>query len=116
MTAILRQMEDYHYAHLIKTFGKMRTDVVVSVMSIVMSILPQGQWWKWRVTFVSTFIIEFCMGLLWLLTEATSVSTWKFLTRTDLENSLDLSLEKSHLFWSQHPFPCSWVTSHHGPS
>ena len=31
MTAILRQMEDYHYAHLIKTFGKMRTDVVVSV-------------------------------------------------------------------------------------
>lgn len=46
MTAILRQMEDYHYAHLIKTFGKMRTDVVVSVMSIVMSILPQGQWWK----------------------------------------------------------------------
>uniref|UniRef100_A0A8B9TUV1 Dedicator of cytokinesis 1 n=1 Tax=Anas platyrhynchos TaxID=8839 RepID=A0A8B9TUV1_ANAPL len=24
MTAILRQMEDYHYAHLIKTFGKMR--------------------------------------------------------------------------------------------
>lgn len=64
----------------------------------------------------STFIIEFCMGLLWLLSEATSVSTWKFLTRTDLENSLDLSLEKSHLFWSQHPFPCSWVTSHHGPS
>lgn len=52
MTAILRQMEDYHYAHLIKTFGKMRTDVVVSAMSIVMSILPQGQWWKWRVTFV----------------------------------------------------------------
>lgn len=35
MTAILRQMEDYHYAHLIKTFGKMRTDVVVSFMSIV---------------------------------------------------------------------------------
>lgn len=30
MTAILRQMEDYHYAHLIKTFGKMRSDVVVS--------------------------------------------------------------------------------------
>ncbi|KAJ1066955.1 hypothetical protein K5549_012314 [Capra hircus] len=29
MTAILRQMEDYHYAHLIKTFGKMRTDVVI---------------------------------------------------------------------------------------
>uniref|UniRef100_A0A8B9D602 Dedicator of cytokinesis 1 n=1 Tax=Anser cygnoides TaxID=8845 RepID=A0A8B9D602_ANSCY len=27
MTAILRQMEDYHYAHLIKTFGKMREDV-----------------------------------------------------------------------------------------
>uniref|UniRef100_A0A8B9GI24 C2 DOCK-type domain-containing protein n=1 Tax=Amazona collaria TaxID=241587 RepID=A0A8B9GI24_9PSIT len=26
MTAILRQMEDYHYAHLIKTFGKMRSD------------------------------------------------------------------------------------------
>lgn len=31
MTAILRQMEDYHYAHLIKTLGKMRTDVVVSI-------------------------------------------------------------------------------------
>lgn len=31
MTAILRQMEDYHYAHLIKTLGKMRTDVVVSL-------------------------------------------------------------------------------------
>ncbi|GCC22344.1 hypothetical protein chiPu_0000731 [Chiloscyllium punctatum] len=28
MTAILRQMEDYHYAHLIKVFGKMRSDVV----------------------------------------------------------------------------------------
>ncbi|RXM36003.1 Dedicator of cytokinesis protein 1, partial [Acipenser ruthenus] len=28
MTAILRQMEDYHYAHLINTFGKMRSDVV----------------------------------------------------------------------------------------
>lgn len=34
MTAILRQMEDYHYAHLIKTFGKMRTDVVVSDVSV----------------------------------------------------------------------------------
>uniref|UniRef100_A0A452TV18 Dedicator of cytokinesis 1 n=1 Tax=Ursus maritimus TaxID=29073 RepID=A0A452TV18_URSMA len=32
MTAILRQMEDYHYAHLIKTFGKMRTDVVDFLM------------------------------------------------------------------------------------
>uniref|UniRef100_A0A8B9D8T3 Dedicator of cytokinesis 1 n=1 Tax=Anser cygnoides TaxID=8845 RepID=A0A8B9D8T3_ANSCY len=35
MTAILRQMEDYHYAHLIKTFGKMRSDVVVSVTSFI---------------------------------------------------------------------------------
>ncbi|MBN3290076.1 DOCK1 protein, partial [Polypterus senegalus] len=32
MTAILRQMEDYHYAHLISTFGKMRTDVVDFLM------------------------------------------------------------------------------------
>ncbi|XP_069467585.1 dedicator of cytokinesis protein 1 isoform X2 [Ambystoma mexicanum] len=32
MTGILRQMEDYHYAHLIKTFGKMRTDVVDFLM------------------------------------------------------------------------------------
>lgn len=32
MTAILRQMEDYHYGHLIKTFGKMRTDVVDFLM------------------------------------------------------------------------------------
>ncbi|ELK11819.1 Dedicator of cytokinesis protein 1 [Pteropus alecto] len=32
MTAILRQMEDCHYAHLIKTFGKMRTDVVDFLM------------------------------------------------------------------------------------
>uniref|UniRef100_A0A8D0BC68 Dedicator of cytokinesis 1 n=1 Tax=Salvator merianae TaxID=96440 RepID=A0A8D0BC68_SALMN len=32
MTAILRQMEDYHYAHLIKTFGKMRSDVVDFLM------------------------------------------------------------------------------------
>uniref|UniRef100_A0ABI7X9B9 Dedicator of cytokinesis 1 n=1 Tax=Felis catus TaxID=9685 RepID=A0ABI7X9B9_FELCA len=32
MTAILRQMENYHYAHLIKTFGKMRTDVVDFLM------------------------------------------------------------------------------------
>ncbi|XP_039200962.1 dedicator of cytokinesis protein 1 isoform X2 [Crotalus tigris] len=32
MTAILRQMEDYHYAHLIKTLGKMRTDVVDFLM------------------------------------------------------------------------------------
>ncbi|XP_023601649.1 LOW QUALITY PROTEIN: dedicator of cytokinesis protein 1 [Myotis lucifugus] len=32
MTAILRQMEDYHYAHLITTFGKMRTDVVDFLM------------------------------------------------------------------------------------
>lgn len=30
MTAILRQMDDYHYAHLIGTFGKIRSDVVVS--------------------------------------------------------------------------------------
>lgn len=30
MTATLRQMDDYHYTHLISTFGKMRTDVVVS--------------------------------------------------------------------------------------
>lgn len=30
MTAILRQMDDYHYAHLISTFGKIRSDVVVS--------------------------------------------------------------------------------------
>ncbi|MGH0123915.1 UNVERIFIED_CONTAM: hypothetical protein FKN15_046768 [Acipenser sinensis] len=32
MTAILRQMEDYHYAHLINTFGKMRSDVVDFLM------------------------------------------------------------------------------------
>ncbi|XP_060697957.1 dedicator of cytokinesis protein 1 isoform X2 [Hemiscyllium ocellatum] len=32
MTAILRQMEDYHYAHLIKVFGKMRSDVVDFLM------------------------------------------------------------------------------------
>uniref|UniRef100_A0A8D2KXY3 Dedicator of cytokinesis 1 n=1 Tax=Varanus komodoensis TaxID=61221 RepID=A0A8D2KXY3_VARKO len=32
MTAILRQMEDYHYAHLIKTFGKIRSDVVDFLM------------------------------------------------------------------------------------
>ncbi|MXQ94398.1 hypothetical protein E5288_WYG001169 [Bos mutus] len=32
MTAILRQMEDCHYARLIKTFGKMRTDVVDFLM------------------------------------------------------------------------------------
>ncbi|GCB76885.1 hypothetical protein scyTo_0016619 [Scyliorhinus torazame] len=32
MTAILRQMEDYHYAHLIKTYGKMRSDVVDFLM------------------------------------------------------------------------------------
>ncbi|CAL8262887.1 unnamed protein product [Arctogadus glacialis] len=32
MTATLRQMEDYHYAHLINTFGKMRSDVVDFLM------------------------------------------------------------------------------------
>ncbi|XP_072524020.1 dedicator of cytokinesis protein 1 [Salminus brasiliensis] len=32
MTATLRQMDDYHYAHLISTFGKMRTDVVDFLM------------------------------------------------------------------------------------
>ncbi|KAM9324829.1 dedicator of cytokinesis protein 1 [Gastrophryne carolinensis] len=32
MTGILRQMEDYHYSHLIKTLGKMRTDVVDFLM------------------------------------------------------------------------------------
>lgn len=30
MTATLRQMEDYHYSHLISTFGTIRSDVVVS--------------------------------------------------------------------------------------
>lgn len=42
MTAILRQMEDYHYAHLITTFGKMRTDVVVSV-AVTLSVPCRGQ-------------------------------------------------------------------------
>uniref|UniRef100_A0A673MAV9 Dedicator of cytokinesis protein 1-like n=1 Tax=Sinocyclocheilus rhinocerous TaxID=307959 RepID=A0A673MAV9_9TELE len=32
MTGTLRQMEDYHYTHLISTFGKMRTDVVDFLM------------------------------------------------------------------------------------
>ncbi|KAK7122279.1 hypothetical protein R3I94_019413 [Phoxinus phoxinus] len=32
MTATLRQMDDYHYTHLISTFGKMRTDVVDFLM------------------------------------------------------------------------------------
>ncbi|KAJ8284749.1 hypothetical protein COCON_G00035990 [Conger conger] len=32
MTATLRQMEEYHYAHLINTFGKMRSDVVDFLM------------------------------------------------------------------------------------
>ncbi|KAJ8404831.1 hypothetical protein AAFF_G00332180 [Aldrovandia affinis] len=32
MTATLRQMEEYHYAHLISTFGKMRSDVVDFLM------------------------------------------------------------------------------------
>uniref|UniRef100_A0A668AXF8 Dedicator of cytokinesis 1 n=1 Tax=Myripristis murdjan TaxID=586833 RepID=A0A668AXF8_9TELE len=32
MTATLRQMDDYHYAHLISTFGKMRSDVVDFLM------------------------------------------------------------------------------------
>lgn len=30
MTATLRQMDDYHYSHLINTFGSIRSDVVVS--------------------------------------------------------------------------------------
>uniref|UniRef100_A0A669DD09 Dedicator of cytokinesis 1 n=1 Tax=Oreochromis niloticus TaxID=8128 RepID=A0A669DD09_ORENI len=32
MTAVLRQMDDYHYAHLISTFGKIRSDVVDFLM------------------------------------------------------------------------------------
>lgn len=32
MTGVLRQMDDYHYAHLISTFGKIRSDVVVSTL------------------------------------------------------------------------------------
>uniref|UniRef100_A0A8C6PUV3 Dedicator of cytokinesis 1 n=1 Tax=Nothobranchius furzeri TaxID=105023 RepID=A0A8C6PUV3_NOTFU len=32
MTAILRQMDDYHYTHLISTFGKIRSDVVDFLM------------------------------------------------------------------------------------
>uniref|UniRef100_A0A3P9NIS5 Dedicator of cytokinesis 1 n=1 Tax=Poecilia reticulata TaxID=8081 RepID=A0A3P9NIS5_POERE len=32
MTAILRQMDDYHYGHLINTFGKIRSDVVDFLM------------------------------------------------------------------------------------
>uniref|UniRef100_A0A3P9IW85 Dedicator of cytokinesis 1 n=1 Tax=Oryzias latipes TaxID=8090 RepID=A0A3P9IW85_ORYLA len=32
MTATLRQMEDYHYPHLINTFGKIRSDVVDFLM------------------------------------------------------------------------------------
>ncbi|XP_066549905.1 dedicator of cytokinesis protein 1 isoform X2 [Amia ocellicauda] len=32
MTGTLRQMEEYHYTHLISTFGKMRTDVVDFLM------------------------------------------------------------------------------------
>ncbi|XP_029953363.1 dedicator of cytokinesis protein 1 isoform X1 [Salarias fasciatus] len=32
MTATLRQMDDYHYAHLISTFGKIRSDVVDFLM------------------------------------------------------------------------------------
>nr|XP_057916970.1 dedicator of cytokinesis protein 1 isoform X4 [Doryrhamphus excisus] len=32
MTATLRQMDDYHYAHLIGTFGKIRSDVVDFLM------------------------------------------------------------------------------------
>ncbi|XP_037134483.1 dedicator of cytokinesis protein 1 [Syngnathus acus] len=32
MTATLRQMDDYHYAHLINTFGKIRSDVVDFLM------------------------------------------------------------------------------------
>ncbi|XP_066518843.1 dedicator of cytokinesis protein 1 isoform X3 [Hoplias malabaricus] len=32
MTGTLRQMDDYHYNHLINTFGKMRTDVVDFLM------------------------------------------------------------------------------------
>lgn len=31
MTATLRQMDDYHYSHLINTFGSIRSDVVVSI-------------------------------------------------------------------------------------
>ncbi|CAB1455912.1 unnamed protein product [Pleuronectes platessa] len=32
MTATLRQMDDYHYTHLINTFGKIRSDVVDFLM------------------------------------------------------------------------------------
>uniref|UniRef100_A0AAX7U030 Dedicator of cytokinesis 1 n=1 Tax=Astatotilapia calliptera TaxID=8154 RepID=A0AAX7U030_ASTCA len=32
MTGVLRQMDDYHYAHLISTFGKIRSDVVDFLM------------------------------------------------------------------------------------
>lgn len=32
MTATLRQMDDYHYSHLISTFGKIRSDVVDFLM------------------------------------------------------------------------------------
>ena len=32
MTATLRQMDNYHYSHLINTFGSIRSDVVVSTL------------------------------------------------------------------------------------
>uniref|UniRef100_A0A4W4HMP6 Dedicator of cytokinesis 1 n=1 Tax=Electrophorus electricus TaxID=8005 RepID=A0A4W4HMP6_ELEEL len=36
MTATLRQMDDYHYTHLINTFGKMRTDVDFLMETFIM--------------------------------------------------------------------------------
>uniref|UniRef100_A0A669C7X8 Dedicator of cytokinesis 1 n=1 Tax=Oreochromis niloticus TaxID=8128 RepID=A0A669C7X8_ORENI len=36
MTAVLRQMDDYHYAHLISTFGKIRSDVDFLMETFIM--------------------------------------------------------------------------------
>lgn len=62
-------MEDYHYAHLIKTFGKMRTDVVVSVTLALFMTVFGGQHFRQNIDIsISCMILHEDLALIGLIT------------------------------------------------
>uniref|UniRef100_A0A8C5I479 Dedicator of cytokinesis 1 n=1 Tax=Gouania willdenowi TaxID=441366 RepID=A0A8C5I479_GOUWI len=81
MTATLRQMDDYHYTHLIGTFGKIRSDVVVSTSyRNVMRLFKYSLWLIFF--FLSVWVF------LRAINQYAAVLSKKFLDQTNFELQL----------------------------
>uniref|UniRef100_A0A8C1WBH2 Dedicator of cytokinesis 1 n=1 Tax=Cyprinus carpio TaxID=7962 RepID=A0A8C1WBH2_CYPCA len=99
MTGTLRQMDDYHYTHLISTFGKMRTDVVDFLMeTFIMFKDLIGK----NVYPADWVIMNMMQNKVFLraINQYAAVLSKKFLDQTNFELQVRLQLQQNNLLKS----------------